>query len=62
VHERGAEVEVGAVGLVGELAQLRVALALGDAERVGGLVGLSAGALFSSAAAAALASGRRGCA
>ena len=29
VHERDAEVEVGAVRLVGELAQLRVALALG---------------------------------
>jgi hypothetical protein len=34
VHEGVAEVEVGAVRLVGQLAQLRVALALGDLHRV----------------------------
>ena len=35
VHERVPEVGVGAVRLIGELAQLRVALALGHGERVG---------------------------
>ena len=39
MHERGAEVEVGAVRLVGQLAQLGVALALGDGDRVRGLLG-----------------------
>jgi hypothetical protein len=35
VDERVPEVEVGAVGLLGQLAQLGVALALGDRDRVG---------------------------
>jgi hypothetical protein len=33
-----AEVEVGAVGLVGQLAQLRLALALGHHPRIRGLL------------------------
>jgi hypothetical protein len=55
VDERVAEVEVGAVRLVGQLAQLRVALALGDGQRVRRRL-LGARPVFSLRAAAALAS------
>jgi hypothetical protein len=40
------EVEVGAVRLVGEFAQLRVALALGDRDRVRRLLGRARGLLL----------------
>ena len=51
-----AEVEVGAVRLVGQLAQLRVALALGDASPGRPAALPARAAVFSLAAAAALAS------
>jgi hypothetical protein len=44
--QRVPEVEVGAVRLVGELPELRVALALGDRDRVHGLVGRAGGLLL----------------
>ena len=43
VDQRVAEVEVGAVRLVGQLAQLRVALALGDRDRIRRLLVLGGG-------------------
>ena len=46
VDQRVPEVEVGAVRLVGELAQLRVALALGDRHRVRGLLARARGLLL----------------
>jgi hypothetical protein len=46
VDQRVPEVEVGAVRLVTELAQLRVALALGDGDRVDRLRGRAGGLLL----------------
>jgi hypothetical protein len=46
VDERVAEVEVGAVRLVGQLAQLRVALALGHRHRVGRRLARAGGLLL----------------
>jgi hypothetical protein len=46
VDQRVAEVEVDAVRLVGQLAQLRVALALGERHRVGGLPAGAGGLLL----------------
>jgi hypothetical protein len=46
VDQRVPEVEVGAVRLVTELAQLGIALALGDGDRVRGLLGRAGGGLL----------------
>jgi hypothetical protein len=46
VDQRVAEVEVDAVRLVGQLAQVRVALALGERHRVGGLPAGASGLLL----------------
>jgi hypothetical protein len=46
VNQRVPEVEVGAVRLVTELAQLRVTLALGDGDRVDRRVGRAGGLLL----------------
>ncbi len=63
VDQRVAEVEVGAVRLVGQLAQLRVALALGHRHRIGGLPGWRGRSASPARPSATLASQRRrGCA